>query len=196
MAGATLAAASAIALEAEDGPAALLRTQLQCGFNMFDKNGDGVISAKELGEYFASAGHDNLSEEDLAWAVDALERTAGIKHKDRTGALDWDAFGAFIHSNHFFEQDKAAMEHAFSVFDVEGKGTVTAQDVLDTLHKLGDDAAPADIIEVFKSIKGEEMHWETEKDTQSIDRAEFKRLLFEELKQELAADEIAERYAD
>lgn len=98
---------------------------------MFDRNGDGRISKKEL----------NDSLENLGIFIPDPELTQMIQNIDVNGdgCVDIDEFGALYRSimDERDEEEEEDMKEAFKVFDQNGDGFITVDELRSVLAALG-----------------------------------------------------------
>ena len=96
---------------------------------MFDKNGDGRITKKEL----------NHSLESMGIFIPNLELAQMIEKTDVNGnvSLDIDEFGALYKSIVEERDDEEDMREAFNVFDQNGDGFITVDELRPVLASLG-----------------------------------------------------------
>lgn len=120
-----------------------IEEELEQIFYKFDANGDGKICASELGSIMASLGHKPTDE----------ELNNMIKEVDGDG-------DGFINLREFIElntkgiDSKEVLENlkdAFSVFDIDNNGLITAEELQNVMKKLGENC---DIEESRKMIAG------------------------------------------
>lgn len=98
-------------------------------FQMFDRNGDGRISKKEL----------NDSLENLGIYIPDVELTQMIERIDVNGdgCVDIDEFGALYKSIMEEKDEEEDMKEAFNVFDQNGDGFITFDELKSVLGSLG-----------------------------------------------------------
>ncbi|GAB4828729.1 hypothetical protein Ancab_018397 [Ancistrocladus abbreviatus] len=117
--------------------------ELEQVFKKFDANGDGKICSSELGSMMRSLGQE-VTEEELE---------AMIREVDADG-------DGFIDLNEFIELNTNGVDHdeilqnlkeAFSVYDIDGDGRITAEELQMVMKSLGDNCS---IAECKKMISG------------------------------------------
>ncbi|KAF2295922.1 hypothetical protein GH714_010767 [Hevea brasiliensis] len=101
-------------------------------FQMFDRNGDGRITKKEL----------NDSLENLGIFIPDLELTQMIQNIDVNGdgCVDIDEFGALYQSIMDERDEEEDMKEAFNVFDQNGDGYISVDELRSVLAALGANA--------------------------------------------------------
>ncbi|CAH1439420.1 unnamed protein product [Lactuca virosa] len=113
-----------------------IEEELEQIFKKFDVNGDGKICSSELGSIMASLGHQPTEEK--------LKNM--IKEVDRDG-------DGFINLQEFIELNTKDVDptevlenlkDAFSVFDIDKNGLITAEELRDVLVSLGEECTIAD----------------------------------------------------
>ncbi|XP_010908206.1 probable calcium-binding protein CML15 [Elaeis guineensis] len=115
--------------------AAGVTDELERVFKKFDTNGDGKISSSELAAIFQSLGHPVTDEE--------LERMMGEADTDGDGFISFDEF---VDLNVRTVDDSAALEdlrQAFSVFDLDRNGSISADELARVLRSIGEGASVA-----------------------------------------------------
>ncbi|KAK4941471.1 hypothetical protein LTR10_018615 [Elasticomyces elasticus] len=130
-------------------------------FALFDKDESGTITAQELGDIMRSLGQTPTDSElqDMINEVDV----------DNSGAIDFDEFlkmmSTTVRAQDFAQETRAA----FDVFDKDGSGTISADELRQVMKSLGENLTDAEI---------EEMIREADKDRNgTIDYEEFVQLL-------------------
>ncbi|KAM5566886.1 putative calcium-binding protein CML25 [Rosa sericea] len=117
--------------------------ELEQVFKKFDVNGDGKISSSELGAIMGSLGHPATEDElrSMILEVDA----------DGDGFID---FKEFVELNTNGIDSAEALQNlkdAFSVYDIDGNGSISAEELFEVLRSLGDECS---IGECRKMISG------------------------------------------
>ncbi|KAK8961674.1 putative calcium-binding protein CML25 [Platanthera guangdongensis] len=110
---------------------AAVREEMERVFRKFDSNGDGKISSSELGAIFESLGRP-LTEADLS-------RMIGEADADGDGFI---GFEEFVDLN--MVDPEAALDDlrdAFSVFDLDRDGKISAEELACVLRRLGEDVS-------------------------------------------------------
>jgi calcium-binding protein CML len=104
-------------------------TELKRVFQMFDRNGDGRITKKEL----------NDSLENLGIFIPDKELTQMIEKIDVNGdgCVDIDEFGELYQSIMDERDEEEDMKEAFNVFDQNGDGFITVDELRAVLASLG-----------------------------------------------------------
>ncbi|GFY81393.1 ARF-GAP domain 11 [Actinidia rufa] len=103
--------------------------ELQRVFQMFDKNGDGRITKKEL----------NDSLENMGIFIPNSELTQMIEKIDvnEDGCVDIDEFGGLYQTIMFEKDEEEDMREAFNVFDQNGDGFIAVEELMSVLASLG-----------------------------------------------------------
>ncbi|KPI38553.1 Calmodulin [Cyphellophora attinorum] len=110
-------------------------------FAMFDKDGSGTITANELGDIMRSLGQkpSDSELEDMINEVDA----------DQSGAIDFDEFLKMMSTS----VKSADIEHetraAFAVFDKDGSGSISADELRQVMKSLGENLTDREIDEMI-----------------------------------------------
>ncbi|TMW91620.1 hypothetical protein EJD97_014110 [Solanum chilense] len=122
---------------------ARIEEELEQVFKKFDVNGDGKICSSELGSIMASLGN-RATEEELVNMIREVD-------SDGDGFIDLQEFIELntkdIDSNEVLE----SLKDAFSVFDMDKNGSISAEELLTVLQSLGEDC---NLAECRKMISG------------------------------------------
>ena len=103
-------------------------------FDLFDSNGDGEITAAELGQIFRRL-RSNVEAEELDKMMAAFVKPGRC-------TLQFDDFAFMMESSMFGEEDMETTEEsdlreAFTVFDEDGDGYISDRELQSVLGKLG-----------------------------------------------------------
>ncbi|MBA0599763.1 calmodulin-like protein 7 [Gossypium raimondii] len=103
--------------------------ELKRVFQLFDKNGDGTISKKEL----------NDSLENMGICIPDPELTQMIEKIDVNGdkCIDIDEFSELYRSIMDNKDEEEDMKEAFNVFDQNGDGYISVEELRSVLESLG-----------------------------------------------------------
>ncbi|KAL4375943.1 hypothetical protein GQ457_02G042580 [Hibiscus cannabinus] len=104
-------------------------TELKKIFQMFDKNGDGAITKKEL----------NDSLENMGIFIPDTELTQMIERIDVNGdmCIDMDEFSELYQTIMDSKDEEEDMKEAFDVFDKNGDGYISVEELRSVLESLG-----------------------------------------------------------
>jgi calcium-dependent protein kinase len=112
--------------------------QLAETFKTIDTNGDGKLSKDELFEEFSK----NMKEED---ALKEVERIFQTVDNDCNGFVDYSEFLVATLKKETVVSVKN-LEYAFSLFDTDGNGTITAEEIKEILGDEMEDQVWEDVI--------------------------------------------------
>lgn len=108
------------------------QSELKECFDLFDKNGDGKISQEELYDALKSLGQNPTDQE--------VETLMASCDTDRDGTIDFVEFHTLMtnqlltdHPSH-----EAEMKEAFKVFDKNGDGLISEQELNEVMLSLGE----------------------------------------------------------
>merc|ERR1712099_212252 len=87
-------------------------------FSLFDKDGDGKITTKELGTVMRSLGQ-NPKEEELNEMINEID-------EDGNGTVDFDEFLIMMSKKIKENDSEEELREAFKVFDADGNGYINA----------------------------------------------------------------------
>ncbi|KAL3846704.1 hypothetical protein ACJMK2_017672 [Sinanodonta woodiana] len=124
-------------------------TQEQLGefkeaFSMFDKDGDGTITTKELGTVMRSMGQ-NPTEEELANMIDDVD-------VDGNGRIDFNEFVTMMVANMKDIYSEEGLREAFRVFDRDGNGLISLAELQYVITNLGDKLTDAEVDEMIREV--------------------------------------------
>lgn len=111
-------------------------------FSLFDKDGDGTITTLELGTVMKSLGQQPSESElqDMINEVDA----------DGSGTIDFNEFLEMM-TKHMKESDcEQELREAFKVFDKNGDGMISAEELKTVMHNLGEALTDEEITQMIQ----------------------------------------------
>ncbi|KAF3786019.1 Calmodulin-like protein 1 [Nymphaea thermarum] len=97
-------------------------------FAKFDANKDGKLSAEELGRMLKALGRDNSQAEVMSMMK--------VADTDNDGFIDFNEFMAVVGKGGGVKESD--MQSAFHVFDVDGDGKISGEEVFQVLKRLGE----------------------------------------------------------
>lgn len=103
--------------------------ELKRVFQMFDRNGDGRITKKELSDSLENLGI-YIPDKELAEMIEKIDVNGD-------GCVDIDEFGALYRSIMEERDEEEDMREAFNVFDQNGDGFITVDELRSVLASLG-----------------------------------------------------------
>ncbi|CAI9117320.1 OLC1v1018690C1 [Oldenlandia corymbosa var. corymbosa] len=103
--------------------------ELRRVFQMFDRNGDGRITKKELNDSLEKMGIF-IPEKELEQMIEKIDVNGD-------GCVDIDEFGALYQTIMDERDEDEDMREAFNVFDQNGDGFITVEELKTVLQSLG-----------------------------------------------------------
>ena len=122
------------------------RQEFREAFSLFDKNGDGHISASELGDVLQSLGQLPTSGEVLAM----LREIDG----DANGTIEWNEFLTMMASKLKNVDTSEEIAEAFKAFDLEGSGEISAEVLFESMASLGDVMTEEECAKIVADVGG------------------------------------------
>ncbi|KDP43843.1 hypothetical protein JCGZ_20853 [Jatropha curcas] len=104
-------------------------TELRRVFQMFDRNGDGRITRKELSDSLENLGIF-IPDSELTQMIDNIDVNGD-------GCVDIEEFGVLYQSIMDERDEEEDMREAFNVFDRNGDGYITVDELRSVLASLG-----------------------------------------------------------
>ncbi|XP_074358709.1 calmodulin-like protein 3 [Apium graveolens] len=103
--------------------------ELRRVFHMFDRNGDGKITKKELSDSLQNLGMF-LSDKEVVQMIDKIDVNGD-------GFVDMEEFGALYQTIMDEKDEEEDMREAFNVFDQNRDGYITVDELRSVLASLG-----------------------------------------------------------
>lgn len=111
-------------------------------FLLFDKDGDGSITTTELGTVMRSLGQ-NPSEEALRQMINEVDA-------DGSGTIDFAEFLTLMARKIKTKDSQAEIIEAFKVFDKDGSGKISAEELRTVMHSLGEKLSDQEVNEMIR----------------------------------------------
>ncbi|KAM9343066.1 troponin C, skeletal muscle [Pholidichthys leucotaenia] len=118
--------------------------EFKAAFDMFDTDGGGDISTKELGTVMRMLGQ-NPSREELDAIIEEVD-------EDGSGTIDFEEFLVMMVQQLKEDQpgkSEAELSECFRIFDKNGDGFVDREEFGEILHMTGEPVTEEDIDEMF-----------------------------------------------
>ncbi|KAK3003301.1 hypothetical protein RJ639_018323 [Escallonia herrerae] len=104
-------------------------SELRRVFQMFDQNGDGKITRKELSDSLKNLGI-YIPDKELMQAIESIDVNGD-------GYVDMEEFGVLYQTIMDEKDEEEDMREAFNVFDQNGDGYITVEELRSVLASLG-----------------------------------------------------------
>jgi calmodulin len=111
-------------------------------FQIFDKDGDGSITTKELGTVMRSLGQ-NPSEEELSIMIEEVD-------EDGSGTIDFKEFLGLMARKMKETDTEEELIEAFKVFDRDGNGLISAHELRFVMTTAGEQLTDEEIEEMIR----------------------------------------------
>ncbi|KAK2194832.1 bifunctional EF-hand domain/EF-Hand 1 [Babesia duncani] len=111
-------------------------------FSLFDKDGDGSITTKELGTVMRSLGQ-NPTEAELQDMINEIDSSG-------SGAIDFPEFLILMARKMKEGDTEEELVQAFKVFDRDGNGFISAQELRHVMTNLGEKLTNEEVEEMLR----------------------------------------------
>ncbi|CDR97700.1 calmodulin [Babesia ovata] len=111
-------------------------------FSLFDRDGDGSITTKELGTVMRSLGQ-NPTEAELADMINDIDSSG-------SGAIDFPEFLILMARKMKEGDTEEELVQAFKVFDRDGNGFISAQELRHVMTNLGEKLTNEEVEEMLR----------------------------------------------
>ncbi|KAI0238216.1 Neo-calmodulin [Lamellibrachia satsuma] len=120
----------------------LYATEFKEAFALFDKDGDGTITTRELGTVMRSLGQ-NPTEAELQDMINEVDF-------DGNGTIDFDEFLTMMAKKMKSTDTEDEMKEAFKVFDKDGDGFISAAELRHVMANLGEKLTDDEVEEMIR----------------------------------------------
>ncbi|XP_077196491.1 neo-calmodulin-like [Paroedura picta] len=111
-------------------------------FSLFDKDGDGAITTRELGTVMRSLGH-NPTEAELQGMISEIDANG-------SGTIDFPEFLSLMAKRTRESDGEEEIRDAFRVFDKDGNGYICAAELRHVMTNLGEKLTDEEVDEMIK----------------------------------------------
>ncbi|KAL6056317.1 Calmodulin [Balamuthia mandrillaris] len=111
-------------------------------FSLFDKDGDGKITSKELGTVMRSLGQ-NPTEAELREMIQEVDT-------DNNGTIDFPEFLTMMARKMQDAEGEDEIREAFKVFDKDGNGQISAAELRHVMTNLGEKLSEEEVNEMIR----------------------------------------------
>ncbi|KAJ7901578.1 calmodulin-like protein [Mycena leptocephala] len=119
-----------------------LSTEFKEAFSLFDKDGDGTITTKELGTVMRSLGQ-NPTEAELQDMINEVDA-------DGNGTIDFPEFLTMMARKMRDTDSEEEIKEAFKVFDKDGNGYISAAELRHVMTNLGEKLSDNEVDEMIR----------------------------------------------
>ncbi|GAA5903998.1 hypothetical protein JCM8208_001756 [Rhodotorula glutinis] len=123
-------------------PSSLRDIQFKEAFSLFDKDGDGTITTRELGTVMRSLGQ-NPTEAELQDMINEVDA-------DGNGTIDFPEFLTMMARKMKDTDSEEEVREAFKVFDKDGNGFISAAELRHVMTNLGEKLSDTEVEEMIR----------------------------------------------
>ena len=113
-------------------------------FNIFDKDKDGYITAKELGDLIRNLGQ-NPTEAEIQNMINEVDI-------NNNGAIDFKEFLDIMLKKLKDSESEEELIEAFKIFDKDGNGLIGSEELLNVMLSLGEDSNKEEIEDLINEV--------------------------------------------
>ena len=117
------------------------KAELKEAFSLFDRDGDGTITIKELQVVMRSIGQ-NPTEEEVMAMINEVD-------SDNDGEVDFREFMELMAKKMKEGEMDEELVEAFKTFDKNGNGCITMQELKDVMHQYGEKLSDEEVKLMF-----------------------------------------------
>ncbi|KAH7716680.1 calmodulin [Aphelenchoides avenae] len=111
-------------------------------FELFDKDGDGRVTARELGIVMRSLGHEPTDQEllDMVHEID----------EDGNGTIELEEFVKMMSKKVKVDENEKELREAFQVFDRDNDGFISPFELRHVMINLGEKLSEEEVVEMIR----------------------------------------------
>ncbi|KAL3846703.1 hypothetical protein ACJMK2_017671 [Sinanodonta woodiana] len=113
-------------------------------FNMYDKDGDGTITTKELGTVMRSMGQNPTEAELISMIADV--------DVDGNGRIDFNEFVTMMVANMKDLNGEEGLREAFRMFDKDRNGFISSAELRHVMTTMGDKLTDLEVDEMIREV--------------------------------------------
>eukprot|EP00994_Dinema_validum_P004480 NODE_2534_length_680_cov_85.637084_g2075_i0.p1 GENE.NODE_2534_length_680_cov_85.637084_g2075_i0~~NODE_2534_length_680_cov_85.637084_g2075_i0.p1 ORF type:complete len:171 (-),score=64.92 NODE_2534_length_680_cov_85.637084_g2075_i0:166-624(-) len=113
-------------------------------FTEYDRDGGGTISTNELGLAMRKAGFHPSPEELISIIADV--------DQDSSGTIDFSEFLTLMARQQFAGDPESEVKSAFRIFDMDGNGTVSQQELKHVMDSIGTKMKPEELLAMMAEL--------------------------------------------
>ncbi|KAL3846942.1 hypothetical protein ACJMK2_017882 [Sinanodonta woodiana] len=113
-------------------------------FNMYDKDGDGTITTKELGTVMRSMGQNPTEAELISMIADV--------DVDGNGRIDFNEFVTMMVANMKDLSGEEGLREAFRMFDKDRNGFISSAELRHVMTTMGDKLTDLEVDEMIREV--------------------------------------------
>ena len=118
--------------------------EFEQAFQLFDKDGNGMIEAKELADVLNALGQ-SPSEEDIDKMIREIDG-------DKNGTIEFSEFLTMMASKMRVVDNEEEIQEAFKVFDMNADGFITIEELVQSMASLNESFTKKEIQEMVKVV--------------------------------------------
>jgi len=117
-------------------------TAFREAFSLFDKDNSGSITAEELGTVMRSLGQE-ISNAEIQHMIQEVDT-------DGDGSVDFDEFLTLMTRQMQFSEEEDEFRAAFRVFDKDGSGSISAEELKQVMRDLGENLTEKELEDMIR----------------------------------------------
>eukprot|EP00344_Euplotes_crassus_P010782 CAMPEP_0197003866 /NCGR_PEP_ID=MMETSP1380-20130617/14913_1 /TAXON_ID=5936 /ORGANISM="Euplotes crassus, Strain CT5" /LENGTH=154 /DNA_ID=CAMNT_0042422477 /DNA_START=13 /DNA_END=474 /DNA_ORIENTATION=+ len=141
------------------------KAEIKEAFDLFDTSGSGTIEAKELKVALQALGFEPSREE--------IRKLVSNVDKDKMEKIDFHQFLDIMITKMNENNDNSELEDAFALFDINGDGYITLDELKQVATDLGEDMTEEELKEMLMGASSKSKDKDKDKDSLKVDKHGF-----------------------